>query len=104
MIDLSFVQNKCVPYWPDSQEPKEVGQYVVTVNSEREASDYKVRILKMCPAQQVTLASRSALSDVHLRDFNFCRLFHSRKIPVSSGTTSTPSGPTTASPRSPVAS
>uniref|UniRef100_A0A674MCD8 Tyrosine-protein phosphatase non-receptor type n=1 Tax=Takifugu rubripes TaxID=31033 RepID=A0A674MCD8_TAKRU len=44
-------RNKCVPYWPDSEGPKDVGQYVVTINSEREASDYKVRVLKMCPPQ-----------------------------------------------------
>lgn len=58
-----------MPYWPDSKESKEVGPYVLTMNLEREASDYKVRVLKMYPAQQVTLGSRSAFSDVHLQDF-----------------------------------
>uniref|UniRef100_A0A7N8Y224 protein-tyrosine-phosphatase n=1 Tax=Mastacembelus armatus TaxID=205130 RepID=A0A7N8Y224_9TELE len=36
-------RNKCVPYWPDLQSSKEVGPYVVTCDSEREAADYKVR-------------------------------------------------------------
>uniref|UniRef100_A0A8C4F132 protein-tyrosine-phosphatase n=1 Tax=Dicentrarchus labrax TaxID=13489 RepID=A0A8C4F132_DICLA len=36
-------RNKCVPYWPDLQSSKEVGPYVVTNTSEREATDYKVR-------------------------------------------------------------
>lgn len=49
-----MVQNKCVPYWPDSNGSKEVGQYVVTSKSEREAADYKVRVLEMFPVQQVT--------------------------------------------------
>uniref|UniRef100_A0A8C9YVP8 protein-tyrosine-phosphatase n=1 Tax=Sander lucioperca TaxID=283035 RepID=A0A8C9YVP8_SANLU len=36
-------RNKCVPYWPDLQSSKEMGPYVVTFNSEREAADYKIR-------------------------------------------------------------
>lgn len=48
------VQNKCVPYWPNVNESKEVGPYVVTLKSEQEATDYKMRILEMFPAQQVT--------------------------------------------------
>ncbi|KAF7226966.1 tyrosine-protein phosphatase non-receptor type 6 [Nothobranchius furzeri] len=42
-------RNKCVPYWPESQTSKNVGDYVVTCESEREASDYKVRHLKIAP-------------------------------------------------------
>uniref|UniRef100_A0A8P4KDG2 protein-tyrosine-phosphatase n=1 Tax=Dicentrarchus labrax TaxID=13489 RepID=A0A8P4KDG2_DICLA len=42
-INANYVRNKCVPYWPDLQSSKEVGPYVVTNTSEREATDYKVR-------------------------------------------------------------
>lgn len=42
-------RNKCVPYWPDPQSLKEFGQYVVTSQSEREAADYKVRVLEVAP-------------------------------------------------------
>ncbi|XP_010746103.1 tyrosine-protein phosphatase non-receptor type 6 [Larimichthys crocea] len=45
-------RNKCVPYWPDLQSSKEVGRYVVTSKSEREAADYKVRVLEMCPVDK----------------------------------------------------
>lgn len=54
-----MVQNKCVPYWPDSNGPKEVGQYVVTTKSEREAEDYKVRVLEIFPVQQVPVQNPS---------------------------------------------
>ncbi|XP_049587555.1 tyrosine-protein phosphatase non-receptor type 6 isoform X2 [Syngnathus scovelli] len=42
-------RNKCVPYWPEKDSAKEVGRYVVTSQSEREATDYKVRILELAP-------------------------------------------------------
>ncbi|XP_067094434.1 tyrosine-protein phosphatase non-receptor type 6 isoform X1 [Osmerus mordax] len=45
-------RNKCVPYWPELQSSKEVGRYVVTSTSERDASDYKVRILEISPLDQ----------------------------------------------------
>uniref|UniRef100_A0AAQ4NP31 protein-tyrosine-phosphatase n=1 Tax=Gasterosteus aculeatus aculeatus TaxID=481459 RepID=A0AAQ4NP31_GASAC len=45
-------RNKCVPYWPDLQTSKEVGPYVVTNNSEREATDYKIRVLEIAPVDQ----------------------------------------------------
>ncbi|CAF97832.1 unnamed protein product, partial [Tetraodon nigroviridis] len=45
-------RNKCVPYWPEGKGPKEVGQYVVTTVSHREAADYKIRVLEVFPAQQ----------------------------------------------------
>ncbi len=48
------MQNKCVPYWPDVQATKEVGPYVVTCNSEREAADYKIRVLEIAPVDKVT--------------------------------------------------
>uniref|UniRef100_A0A8D3C7T7 protein-tyrosine-phosphatase n=1 Tax=Scophthalmus maximus TaxID=52904 RepID=A0A8D3C7T7_SCOMX len=40
-------RNKCVPYWPDLHNTKEMGSYVVTCKSEREAADYKVRLLEI---------------------------------------------------------
>ncbi|KAK2855287.1 hypothetical protein Q7C36_007156 [Tachysurus vachellii] len=40
-------RNKCVPYWPGSDETKEFGNYVVTSLSEREAGDYKVRVMEV---------------------------------------------------------
>uniref|UniRef100_A0A3Q4BLB3 protein-tyrosine-phosphatase n=1 Tax=Mola mola TaxID=94237 RepID=A0A3Q4BLB3_MOLML len=42
-------RNKCVPYWPDIKSSEEVGQYVVSCNSETVAADYKVRVLVMAP-------------------------------------------------------
>ncbi|XP_063734374.1 tyrosine-protein phosphatase non-receptor type 6 isoform X2 [Eleginops maclovinus] len=40
-------RNKCVPYWPDPQTSKEYGPYVVTLTSDREATDYKIRVLEI---------------------------------------------------------
>ncbi|XP_053287913.1 tyrosine-protein phosphatase non-receptor type 6 isoform X3 [Pleuronectes platessa] len=40
-------RNKCVPYWPDLQTTKEMGRYLVTFESEREATDYKVRVMEI---------------------------------------------------------
>ncbi|XP_071765044.1 tyrosine-protein phosphatase non-receptor type 6 isoform X1 [Centroberyx gerrardi] len=45
-------RNKCVPYWPDLKSSKEVGSYVVSCVSERDAADYKVRILDIAPLNQ----------------------------------------------------
>lgn len=53
-----------MPYWPDSNGSKEVGQYVITIKSEREAADYKVRVLEIFPVQQVTFQNAS-----HSRSF-----------------------------------
>ncbi|KAG7216988.1 hypothetical protein INR49_001642 [Caranx melampygus] len=40
-------RNKCVPYWPDLHATKEMGNYMVTCELEREATDYKVRVLEI---------------------------------------------------------
>ncbi|XP_061772585.1 tyrosine-protein phosphatase non-receptor type 6-like [Nerophis ophidion] len=45
-------RNKCVPYWPDSETPKMAGCYVVTSKSERDALDYKVRVLELAPVNK----------------------------------------------------
>ncbi|AWO96395.1 Protein-tyrosine-phosphatase isoform 2 [Scophthalmus maximus] len=45
-------RNKCVPYWPDLHNTKEMGSYVVTCKSEREAADYKVRLLEIAPVDK----------------------------------------------------
>ncbi|XP_036394070.1 tyrosine-protein phosphatase non-receptor type 6 isoform X1 [Megalops cyprinoides] len=45
-------RNKCVPYWPELEGSKEVGRYVVTCHSERDAIDYKMRILEITPLDQ----------------------------------------------------
>ncbi|XP_072250141.1 tyrosine-protein phosphatase non-receptor type 6 isoform X1 [Leuresthes tenuis] len=45
-------RNKCVPYWPDPHGTKEFGPYVVTFTTERDATDYKVRILEISPKNQ----------------------------------------------------
>lgn len=42
-------RNKCVPYWPDPQSSKNMGPYVVSHVSEREATDYKLRVLEIAP-------------------------------------------------------
>lgn len=115
------MQNKCVPYWPDLQSSKEMGPYVVTYESEREAADYKVRILEIASVHKVTsehlpLTSLPSLLSVHvlcghkasIRTFYFCIRIHfllcSRKSVVPSGTISTWVGPITASLRSQVVS
>ncbi|XP_075896926.1 tyrosine-protein phosphatase non-receptor type 6 isoform X2 [Nelusetta ayraudi] len=41
-------RNKCVPYWPAPDGTKEAGLYIVTCKSEREAADYKIRVLELC--------------------------------------------------------
>uniref|UniRef100_I3K594 protein-tyrosine-phosphatase n=1 Tax=Oreochromis niloticus TaxID=8128 RepID=I3K594_ORENI len=45
-------RNKCVPYWPELHSTKEVGRYVVSCESEREAGDYKIRVLTIAPMDQ----------------------------------------------------
>lgn len=45
-------RNKCFPYWPELDSFKEVGPYVVTCKSDREAADYKVRVLEIAPVNQ----------------------------------------------------
>uniref|UniRef100_A0A8C2FKS8 protein-tyrosine-phosphatase n=1 Tax=Cyprinus carpio TaxID=7962 RepID=A0A8C2FKS8_CYPCA len=54
-------RNKCVPYWPTTEgESKEVGRYVVTLLSEKDAADYKVREMELTaphrkePARTIT--------------------------------------------------
>ncbi|CAJ1062518.1 tyrosine-protein phosphatase non-receptor type 6 [Xyrichtys novacula] len=49
-------RNKCVPYWPDPSSSKEFGPYVVTSKSEREAADYKVRVLEITHMDQPKLS------------------------------------------------
>lgn len=109
------MQNKCVPYWPDLQSSKEVGRYVVTSKSEREAADYKVRVLEMCPVDKVTSKQRPltlTLLWLCYADIMVCLLmyslfffpFGSQTRVVPSGTTSTWAGLTMASLRSQVVS
>lgn len=50
----SLTQNKCVPYWPAPDCTKEAGLYIVTCKSEREAADYKIRVLELCCIHKVT--------------------------------------------------
>uniref|UniRef100_A0A8B9LDW5 protein-tyrosine-phosphatase n=1 Tax=Astyanax mexicanus TaxID=7994 RepID=A0A8B9LDW5_ASTMX len=45
-------RNKCVPYWPDPGASKEFGRYVVMSLSERDATDYKVRVMELAPLDQ----------------------------------------------------
>ncbi|XP_076010854.1 tyrosine-protein phosphatase non-receptor type 6 isoform X2 [Genypterus blacodes] len=46
-------RNKCVPYWPCEQtKNKKMGSYEVTHVTEREAIDYKVRVLEIAPVDQ----------------------------------------------------
>lgn len=48
------LQNKCVPYWPTTQgESKEAGRYVVTLLSEMDAADYKVRVMELTAPHRV---------------------------------------------------
>lgn len=57
------VQNKCVPYWPDELTTKEMGNYLVTCESEREATDYKVRVLEIALQAKVN-PDRTPTSDL----------------------------------------
>ncbi|XP_037532531.1 tyrosine-protein phosphatase non-receptor type 6 [Nematolebias whitei] len=49
-------RNKCVPYWSEVHGSKEVGAYVVSCVSEREAADYKVRVLEIAPVNKPNLS------------------------------------------------
>ncbi|XP_030639375.1 tyrosine-protein phosphatase non-receptor type 6 isoform X1 [Chanos chanos] len=49
-------RNKCVPYWPEMGASKEFGRYVVSSVSERDATDYKIRILQVCHMDQTEAA------------------------------------------------
>ncbi|XP_066568390.1 tyrosine-protein phosphatase non-receptor type 6 isoform X2 [Amia ocellicauda] len=40
-------RNKCVPYWPEPEGEKEFGRFLVRNVSERDATDYKIRILEL---------------------------------------------------------
>uniref|UniRef100_A0AAX7TUR2 protein-tyrosine-phosphatase n=1 Tax=Astatotilapia calliptera TaxID=8154 RepID=A0AAX7TUR2_ASTCA len=51
-INGNYVKNKCVPYWPELHSTKEVGRYVVSCELEREAGDYKIRVLEIAPLDQ----------------------------------------------------
>uniref|UniRef100_W5MLN9 Tyrosine-protein phosphatase non-receptor type n=1 Tax=Lepisosteus oculatus TaxID=7918 RepID=W5MLN9_LEPOC len=45
-------KNKCVPYWPEPEGTKEYGNYLVRNVSERDATDYKIRILEISPQDE----------------------------------------------------
>ncbi len=48
------LQNKCVPYWPTTEgESREAGRYVVTLLSEKDATDYKVRVMELTAPHRV---------------------------------------------------
>ncbi|XP_038140282.1 tyrosine-protein phosphatase non-receptor type 6 isoform X2 [Cyprinodon tularosa] len=51
-------RNKCVPYWPDPQrqDSQDYGDYKVFFEDERQATDYKVRVLKIAPVDQPKLS------------------------------------------------
>lgn len=49
-----ILQNKCVPYWPSPDESKEYKNYVVKYVSERDADDYKVRVMEVVPRDGVS--------------------------------------------------
>ncbi|XP_056114429.1 tyrosine-protein phosphatase non-receptor type 6 isoform X1 [Rhinichthys klamathensis goyatoka] len=41
-------RNKCVPYWPTVEgESKDVGRYIVTLLNEKDATDYKIRVMEL---------------------------------------------------------
>lgn len=50
-----------MPYWPELHNSKEVGPYVVSCTLEREATDYKVRVLEIAPVDKVTLKHSTLL-------------------------------------------
>lgn len=55
-LSLFALQNKCVPYWPNPDEVKALEKYVVTPLSERNADDYKVRVMEIAPIDGVHTA------------------------------------------------
>lgn len=70
-LDFFFPpQNKCVPYWPELHSSKEVGPYIVTCDTEREAVDYKVRVLEISPMAKVT-PKRTALMLTSIQEADF---------------------------------
>lgn len=84
-----FVQNKCVPYWPELQGTKEVGRYVVSCESEREAGDFKIRVMEIAPLDQVTYKHQTLTSphffiSVHLNIFPVFDLFLFLLLPFRS--------------------
>ncbi|MGH0119774.1 UNVERIFIED_CONTAM: hypothetical protein FKN15_025653 [Acipenser sinensis] len=45
-------RNKCVRYWPEPEEMKEFGSYLVRHVSEHDAVDYTLRVLEISPLNQ----------------------------------------------------
>ncbi|XP_062848645.1 tyrosine-protein phosphatase non-receptor type 6 [Trichomycterus rosablanca] len=48
-MEVEKGRNKCVPYWPDAKTSKEFGKYEVKSLDEKEAHDYKIRVLELAP-------------------------------------------------------
>lgn len=73
------MQNKCVPYWPELHSTKEVGPYVVTCTLEREATDYKVRVLEIALVDKVMSKHQTSLHSlisVYVAEFVYLNTFH----------------------------
>ncbi|MGH0135036.1 UNVERIFIED_CONTAM: hypothetical protein FKN15_056474 [Acipenser sinensis] len=63
-------RNKCVRYWPEPEEMKEFGSYLVRHVSEHDAVDYTLRVLEISPLNQVrttTIPPNPALNNTTLR-------------------------------------
>lgn len=57
VLYMCSLQNKCVPYWPTTQgETKDAGRYLVTLLSEKDATDYKVRVIEISAPHRVRKA------------------------------------------------
>lgn len=65
------LQNKCVPYWPTLEgESKEVGRYIVTLLAEKDATDYKVRVMELTAPHRVRKQSFQYLcANIHTSTF-----------------------------------
>lgn len=52
------LQNKCVPYWPTVEgESKDLGRYIVTLLNEKDATDYKIRVMELTAPHRVRKVS-----------------------------------------------
>ncbi len=67
------LQNKCVPYWPTTEgESKEAGRYVVTLRTEKDAADYKVRVIELTAPHRVRKQSFQYLcANIHSSTHHF---------------------------------
>ena len=53
LLFISFHQNKCVRYWPDEDQSKELGNITVKHVSEKSTADYTLREFQVANENEV---------------------------------------------------